>query len=313
MELDKADQKILGVLMENSRASLTKIARASRLSKETTGYRLNRMIESGLIKSFHVVLNTDLLGYQHYVVFMQLVRSTDEKEKEFLTFIKEINIHWVSLLAGKWNLMFDLYVRTGKELAETLQKILKAYGPFIGDYTVIAMERKWYYFKKLIKQTGALSWPTKISKKHPDIDDIDKVILKILGKDARTGYAELTKNIPLTANAIKKRILNLEKEGVILGYSVLVDYRKLGYEGYGLQLKLLNYQEGKLAEIFNFFENHPKIAMSYKYTAGQWDFDIRVIVKNSKEFRSFISELHNKFSEDLKISDFYLILEERIS
>lgn len=312
MELDKSDRSIISKLMENSRASLNKIAKASKLSKETVNYRINRMTELGLIKSFHVVLNTELLGDHHYVIFLQLVNLTTEKEERFLAFLKTIDIHWASLIAGKWNLMFDIYVKTEEELSDKLQKILNHYSGFVREYNVISVENEWYYSKKLIGKKEPLIWKKESSQIIPALDEIDWKIIGILGKNARTSYVDITREIPLTANGIKKRILRLEKKGIILGYSISIDYRKLGYEGYGIQLKLLNYQKEKLKEIINFLEKNDKVAISYKYLSGQWDFDIRVIVKDSKEFRSFISELYNKFSKDLKISDFYLILEEKI-
>ena len=47
----------------------------------------------------------------------------------------------------------------------------------------------------------------------------------------------------------------------------------------------------------------------YKYI-GAWDYDIGVIVKDSNELRNFINELRTAFSEEIKINDVFLILEE---
>ncbi|WP_293269063.1 Lrp/AsnC family transcriptional regulator [Neptunomonas sp.] len=60
------------------------------------------------------------------------------------------------------------------------------------------------------------------------IDNINRRILKALQHNARISYAELGKQVHLSAPAVAERIRKLEQEGVISGYSVSVDMDKLG-------------------------------------------------------------------------------------
>jgi Lrp/AsnC family leucine-responsive transcriptional regulator len=61
------------------------------------------------------------------------------------------------------------------------------------------------------------------------VDAIDRAILAILQENARTSNAEIARQVGLTAPAIFQRIRKLEENGVIQGYTVRTDARRLGF------------------------------------------------------------------------------------
>ena len=61
------------------------------------------------------------------------------------------------------------------------------------------------------------------------LDHIDKQILDILIKNARTPYTEIAKRLDISAGTVHVRIRKMEQAGIIKGASLLVDYEKLGY------------------------------------------------------------------------------------
>jgi Lrp/AsnC family transcriptional regulator for asnA, asnC and gidA len=58
------------------------------------------------------------------------------------------------------------------------------------------------------------------------MDEIDKKIIEILSKNSRTSFTEIAKRLNLSEAAIRKRVKKLESEGVIIGYSLLIDFKK---------------------------------------------------------------------------------------
>ena len=60
------------------------------------------------------------------------------------------------------------------------------------------------------------------------IDDLDREILSILLLDAATSKAEIARRLGLAASVISERIRRLEADGVIRGYEVRLDPKKLG-------------------------------------------------------------------------------------
>jgi Lrp/AsnC family transcriptional regulator, leucine-responsive regulatory protein len=61
-----------------------------------------------------------------------------------------------------------------------------------------------------------------------EIDDTDGEIIELLRRDARRTLADIAARVSLSSAAVKRRIERLERDGVITGYTVLVDHGKLG-------------------------------------------------------------------------------------
>jgi DNA-binding Lrp family transcriptional regulator len=54
-------------------------------------------------------------------------------------------------------------------------------------------------------------------------------ILAIIQDNPRAKLTDIAKELGVSVTAVKKRMENLEKRGVIRGYKTIIDYSKLGY------------------------------------------------------------------------------------
>ncbi len=61
------------------------------------------------------------------------------------------------------------------------------------------------------------------------MDEKDRKIIEILEQDARTPFTEIAKMLGVSEATVRKRIARLEREGVIVRYTIEVDPLKLGY------------------------------------------------------------------------------------
>jgi Lrp/AsnC family leucine-responsive transcriptional regulator len=61
-----------------------------------------------------------------------------------------------------------------------------------------------------------------------ELDGIDTKIVDLLVKDGRRTLSDIGKAVGLSAPAVKRRLDRLEQDGVILGYTALLDHSKLG-------------------------------------------------------------------------------------
>lgn len=59
------------------------------------------------------------------------------------------------------------------------------------------------------------------------MDTIDNEIVKILERDGRVSHEEIAKKLHMSRPAIHKRIDNLEREGIITGYTALINWGKV--------------------------------------------------------------------------------------
>ncbi|MEM3622760.1 MAG: winged helix-turn-helix transcriptional regulator, partial [Candidatus Bathyarchaeia archaeon] len=62
------------------------------------------------------------------------------------------------------------------------------------------------------------------------LDKTSVEILKALTLDARLSSRQIAKQCKKSVSTVLARIKSMEKEGVIKGYSALLDHEKLGYE-----------------------------------------------------------------------------------
>ena len=310
VKLDAYDKKILEILLNNSREQISTIGKKVRLRRENVNYKINRLIKEGLIKEFNTILNEEKLGLAHYVVFLELSNLKKDSEQKILEYLKESHFtSWTGISASKWSLIFDIFIPKDIELNKVLNDFLIKFGAFIENYVLLNLHEGEYFGYKLLGIAG------KPNSSHGrlqefNLDKTDFSILSLLNKNSRMTLVEISEKVGLTPNGVNNRIKILEKKGVIMGYTVSLDWKKIDYEWYGLQLKLSEFGEETDKKLKAYFNEHPNIVFYYKYLGGAWDYDLGVIVKNSEELRKFINDFRNKFSDIAKISDVFITLEE---
>ncbi|MEV4889398.1 Lrp/AsnC family transcriptional regulator [Nonomuraea sp. NPDC050547] len=62
-----------------------------------------------------------------------------------------------------------------------------------------------------------------------EIDEIDHRLLRLLREDGRRTFSEMATEVGLSVAAVKRRVDRLREAGVITGFTVQVDYAKLGW------------------------------------------------------------------------------------
>lgn len=61
------------------------------------------------------------------------------------------------------------------------------------------------------------------------MEETDRRILELLLKDARQSYRHIAKTLGLSVATVASHVERMEKQGIIKGYTVQLDYEKLGY------------------------------------------------------------------------------------
>ena len=112
------------------------------------------------------------------------------------------------------------------------------------------------------------------------MDDIDKKIIRVLEDDARTSLRKISELVDVSLGTVSNRVKRMEKNGIIRGYSVILDPDKIGWE---LNVVIgLRIQKGRLIEIQERIAKDSRVHGVYDVTG---DFDSMVIAraKNRKD------------------------------
>ena len=112
------------------------------------------------------------------------------------------------------------------------------------------------------------------------LDEIDKKIIKVLEDDARTSLRKISELVKVSLGTVSNRVKKMEKNGVIKGYSVILDPDQIGWE---LNVVIgLRIQKGRLIEIQEKIAKDSRVHGVY-YVTGDFDSMVIARAKNRKD------------------------------
>ena len=126
--------------------------------------------------------------------------------------------------------------------------------------------------------------------KEKAIDELDLEILKILSEDGRRSHRSIAKDLNKSHLTIKKHIDELEGEDIIKGYSVNIDYEKLGYDF--IALIELTISKGEMIKVQEQIGNEPNVFAVYDIT-GTYDAIILARFKTRQELNELVKKINS--------------------
>lgn len=119
------------------------------------------------------------------------------------------------------------------------------------------------------------------------IDSIDRKILTILMKDARTPFIEIARKLIVSGGTIHQRVDKLKSIGIIQGSSLKLDLSKMGYDVtvfLGIHLKSSKDSEDVIKQL----NKLPEVVEAY-FTTGNYALLIKVHTKTITDFHLFLT------------------------
>jgi DNA-binding Lrp family transcriptional regulator len=123
------------------------------------------------------------------------------------------------------------------------------------------------------------------------MDDIDRQIVALLRQNARRSFQSIGMRVSLSAPAVKRRVDRLEAEGVIQGYSALVDPARFGWSAHAL---VSLFCEGRMAaaEVRQAVERHPEVEAAYT-VAGQASAMLHVRARDTSHLEQALERIRD--------------------
>ena len=120
------------------------------------------------------------------------------------------------------------------------------------------------------------------------LDATDIKILEIVQQDARITTKALADQLNLSTTPVFERVKRLEREGFIKKYVALVDNKKLGLRLIAfISISLTKHSRSYLEKFVNEVSQYPEVMECY-HIAGNFDFLLKVVVRNMEVYESFI-------------------------
>lgn len=121
------------------------------------------------------------------------------------------------------------------------------------------------------------------------MDDLDVKILALLVEDGRRTYGDIGDQVGLSPPAAKRRVDRMREQGVLKGFTAVVDHSALGSRTEAL-VELFYAPGTLLDEVTRRLERHPEVVEAWSVT-GEADAIARVRTLDNADLERLIMEL----------------------
>lgn len=297
LKIDTKDRRILDILDKTPNASLSEIAKKVGTSKQVVEYRISKLIQQKTIYSFFTIVNLGKLGYSLFRAHIKLKNVSEEEYDEFAkTLFQKYPTFWVAFVSGSFDIIVDIWAKSIVEFSELFGNILHKNKRIIYSYEYFPMLSldiySYGYFLDDIRERRKT--PIFLQSLPQKIDKTDIKILDFIKSNSRSTYEEVGRKVGLTRNAVKNRIINLEKREVISGRHIMVNFKHFNRMSYKIFVAYDYSKINEEQELLNYLKQIPGI-LAHAKLLGKWDLDIELQPHNAKELQQFLIQLRNKF------------------
>ncbi len=125
----------------------------------------------------------------------------------------------------------------------------------------------------------------------PQLDAIDRLILKELQADGRLSNVDLAERVHLSPSACLRRVKQLEDTGVIAQYVALLNAKTLGQHGTCFTIiNLATMNDGLLTAFEQAVRDQPEVLDCF-YVAGSNDYLIRFSYRDAEDLERFHTQV----------------------
>jgi DNA-binding Lrp family transcriptional regulator len=141
IKMDNTDKKLISILRHNGRASVSDLAATLHLSRATVRARVDRLLASGDVVGFTVVLKEDVAQDPVRALMMIGIegRGTDRVIRQLTALPQVRALHSTN---GRWDVIAELGTETLEALDDVLSRIRKFDGVSQSETSLLLSTRK---------------------------------------------------------------------------------------------------------------------------------------------------------------------------
>ena len=284
--------------------SAAELAVRARMKPAMVLYYTRRFREGGLITARQPIIDGNGLGFTHYTVYLTLKIEAQRVVDKIIKYLSSApQVTWVFELSGEYQLAFTISAEKPFEVNAALQDLLKAFPGMIFDKAICTQIAFAYLGRRYLKQHSVQSRSKAALNFHarPAEKFVDALDLKILSAMANRGESSGTMVAKLLGEpiaTINRRISEMERRGVIIGYFHWIDAHKLGRSCYLLRIKIRGIAQCIAKSINNFIAEVPEVIFGLQ-CFGPWDYEIGVEVASDTEILPIVRKLNQVCGEQI--------------
>lgn len=307
--LDSLDKEILYALDHDARESVAGLSRLLDVTRDRISYRVEKLIENGIITGFNAVLNPYKLGVIAYKTYLRL-RNDRRRIAQITRFLsKHPHIFWVAECEGSWDFIFVAFSPTPKGFHTLQNSLLEQFAEIIFDYSVYTLVDVTFFRKRFFLEEGSAGFSFGGGAETVKMGAVDLKLAEQLASDCRRTYKELGRATKISESMVASRIARLEALGVILGYRIAVDYSRLGMTMFKLQVQLQRFSDQAEEDLLRFCRKNPYVAMFIRQI-GDYKIELELETFGYDHLTEIRNQLRQEFPDLIKHMDASVIREQ---
>lgn len=307
-KVDLKDRKILYNLMLDSRQSFNSIGKKVGLHKDVVAYRINKLQEKGIIKNFYSAIDVYKLGYTIFRFYLTYQYANPDIKKEITEyFIKSKFANIIHTVEGTFDLVVFTLVKDLNEFYYFWDKSLNKYAGYFANQKFSIFFQEYFYGysflldEKIDRKKAVLLTPGK----RVEIDDFDSQILDLIIHNSRIPTIEIAEKLNLNTVTIKNRIKKLMDLGVIQGFRVDIDFSKLGYKWFKIDINLTDHK--KIPQVLKYVESNPHF-VAIDRSIGYVNVELEFYLKTVDQVHEIMDDVTQKFPNVIKNYNYFSVI-----
>jgi DNA-binding Lrp family transcriptional regulator len=149
MDLDKTDEEIVKILVNNARMPIIEIARRTKTTPRVAGYRLKNLIRQKIVILNRVFMDLNKFDWIYCKAFLRLKNPNEKKIRELIEYLGSLrNLTYLIKCIGSWDMELDFEIENFNRFHETMSGIKERFPDLIKnhDFVIIMNEDKLDYY-----------------------------------------------------------------------------------------------------------------------------------------------------------------------
>jgi DNA-binding Lrp family transcriptional regulator len=295
--MERLDREILYELDNDASQPLSAIAKKVNRSVPTIDYRIRKMIEGRVLKSFLTIVNFKRLGYTNYFVYWTLRNVNSEKERSIIEQItKDDRVNEVFRWDGAWNLCVGVMAKDISELNEVVSRIKDRFSECIDREAFMVYTKSFRFGRRYLVQGGkyeARGSPAGSIQSPVSVDKTEDRILREIRDAARMSTVDLAERTGLPLEVVRYRLRKLRDEDIVVGATIMPDCAGFP-QIYRILLNINGFTTKKEKGIIAYLGSKSNV-VRVKRAFGAYNLAIDCEFEQHTEFRNFLFELKERF------------------
>lgn len=313
--LDKKDRRILLELDTDAKQSLAQIAHKLHTTKEVVNYRIKQLEQKGIISNYYALMQFAKLGLTYYKLYIKFSHITRAQKEEMIKYLQnKVELGWLASCEGAFDFIIAIPLSSVFEFERFRDEFFSRFDGMFHKVCFAVMTDGETYPRQYItgkSNPAGRFFAYNEPAEKAELDSDDSAILKAIWKSGKAPAVEISKMTGLTERIVRYRRKSLEKDGVIVGSKLALNYRKLGHMFFKCFIKSQHLTQNRLLGLKAYARQHPNI-VDWSKVLGEWDIELEIEVPSIHDFYRISNEIRHKFSDVIQTFDSVLVSEEHV-